>query len=56
MKIIVNKESEIPIRDQLIEQISLQIASGTLKGKEKLPSIRPWRSARHSLQHGHSGL
>ncbi len=40
MKIVVNKESEIPIRDQIIEQIGLQIASGTLKGKEKLPSIR----------------
>jgi GntR family transcriptional regulator len=40
VKITVNKESEIPIRDQLIEQIGLQIASGTLKGKEKLPSIR----------------
>jgi GntR family transcriptional regulator len=40
VKITVNKESEIPIRDQLIEQIGLQIASGTLTGKEKLPSIR----------------
>jgi DNA-binding transcriptional regulator YhcF (GntR family) len=40
VKIIVNKDSEIPLRDQLIEQIGLQIASGTLKGKEKLPSIR----------------
>lgn len=40
MKISINKESDIPIRDQLIEQIALQIASGTLKGKEKLPSIR----------------
>ena len=30
----------MPIRDQLIEQIALQIASGALKGKEKLPSIR----------------
>ncbi|HEY9788662.1 MAG TPA: GntR family transcriptional regulator [Candidatus Obscuribacterales bacterium] len=40
MKITINKESSIPIRDQLIEQIALQIASGSLKGKEKLPSIR----------------
>lgn len=40
MKISINKESAIPIRDQLIEQIALQIASGSLKGKEKLPSIR----------------
>ena len=40
MKISINKESSVPIRDQLIEQIALQIASGSLKGKEKLPSIR----------------
>lgn len=40
MKISIVKESPVPIRDQLIEQIALQIASGTLKGKEKLPSIR----------------
>lgn len=40
MKISIVKESAVPIRDQLIEQIALQIASGTLKGKEKLPSIR----------------
>jgi DNA-binding transcriptional regulator YhcF (GntR family) len=40
LKITINKESSVPVRDQLIEQIGLQIASGTLKGKEKLPSIR----------------
>lgn len=40
MKISINKDTDIPIRDQLIEQIALQIASGSLKGKEKLPSIR----------------
>ncbi|HEY9678139.1 MAG TPA: GntR family transcriptional regulator [Drouetiella sp.] len=40
MKISIVKDSPVPIRDQLIEQIALQIASGTLKGKEKLPSIR----------------
>lgn len=40
MKISINKESSVPIRDQLIEQLGLQIASGTLKGQEKLPSIR----------------
>src|SRR5215470_9965026 len=40
MKITINKDSQVPIRDQLIEQIGLQIASGGLKGKEKLPSIR----------------
>ncbi len=40
MKISINKESNVPIRDQLIEQIAVQIASGILKNKEKLPSIR----------------
>lgn len=30
----------MPIRDQLIEQIGLQIAAGLLRGEEKLPSIR----------------
>ncbi len=40
MKILINKESAIPIRDQLIEQISLQIASGSLGHEDKLPSIR----------------
>lgn len=40
VKVIINKESTVPIRDQLIEQIALQIASGSLKGQEKLPSIR----------------
>lgn len=40
MKVSINKESAVPIRDQLIEQIALQIASGALKSQEKLPSIR----------------
>lgn len=40
MKLTINKESPIPVRDQLIEQIGLQIASGLLKGQDKLPSIR----------------
>jgi DNA-binding transcriptional regulator YhcF (GntR family) len=40
VKITINKESSVPIRDQLIEQVALQIASGLLKQKEKLPSIR----------------
>jgi DNA-binding transcriptional regulator YhcF (GntR family) len=40
VKISINKESNVPIRDQLIEQIAVQIASGILKNKEKLPSIR----------------
>lgn len=40
MKISINKESSVPVRDQLVEQVSLQIASGMLTAKEKLPSIR----------------
>lgn len=40
MKIQINKESPVSIRDQLIEQISLQIASGALSHEDKLPSIR----------------
>lgn len=40
MKLSINKENPIPVRDQLIEQIGLQIASGLLKGQDKLPSIR----------------
>jgi len=40
MKFTINKESSVPIRDQLIEQLGLAIASGSLKPQEKLPSIR----------------
>jgi len=40
VKISINKDSSVPIRDQLVEQLGLQIAAGVLKGKEKLPSIR----------------
>jgi GntR family transcriptional regulator len=40
LKVSINKDSSVPIRDQLVEQISLQIASGMLTSKEKLPSIR----------------
>ena len=40
MKLTINKDSPIAVRDQLVEQIGLQIAAGLLTGKEKLPSIR----------------
>lgn len=40
IKISISKESPVSVKDQLIEQIGLQIASGTLKPKDKLPSIR----------------
>ncbi|MBX9572365.1 MAG: GntR family transcriptional regulator [Candidatus Obscuribacterales bacterium] len=40
IKLSISKDSSVPVKDQLIEQIGLQIASGTLKPKDKLPSIR----------------
>jgi GntR family transcriptional regulator len=40
MKIWISKNSEVPVRDQLIAQITLGIASGDLKIGEKLPSTR----------------
>lgn len=40
IKISISKESPVSVKDQLVEQIGLQIASGTLKAKDKLPSIR----------------
>lgn len=40
IKISITKDGPVPVKDQLIEQIGLQIASGTLKPKDKLPSIR----------------
>ena len=40
MKISINRDSEVAIRDQLVDQIGLQIASGSLKADEKLPSVR----------------
>jgi DNA-binding transcriptional regulator YhcF (GntR family) len=40
VNITVNIDSPVPLRDQLVEQIGLQIASGVLQGNDKLPSIR----------------
>lgn len=40
MKIWISKNSEVPVRDQLIAQITLGIASGDLKVGERLPSTR----------------
>jgi DNA-binding transcriptional regulator YhcF (GntR family) len=40
MELAVNEDSTVPVRDQIVEQIGLQIASGILKGNEKMPSIR----------------
>jgi GntR family transcriptional regulator len=51
LKITVMKESPVPIRDQLVEQIGLQVASGVLKSNEKLPSIRAL-AQRLGIHHG----
>lgn len=40
IKISISKDGPVPVKDQLIEQIGLQIASGVLRPKDKLPSIR----------------
>lgn len=40
IKLSINKDSSVPVRDQLIEQLGLQIASGTIRSRDKLPSIR----------------
>ena len=40
MKIWLSKNSEIPIRDQLVTQITLGIASSDLRAGDKLPSTR----------------
>ena len=40
MKLWLSKNSEVPIREQLLVQISLGIASGDLKPGDKLPSTR----------------
>lgn len=40
MKLWVSKNSEVPLRDQLVAQITLGIASTDLKNGEKLPSTR----------------
>lgn len=40
MKFWVSKNSEVPLRDQLVAQITLGIASTDLKTGEKLPSTR----------------
>ena len=40
MKIWVSKNSEVPVRDQLVAQITLGIASSDLAAGERLPSTR----------------
>lgn len=40
LNLSIYKDSSVSVRDQLIESIGLQIASGTLKAKDKLPSVR----------------
>lgn len=40
MDLRINRESEVPIRDQLREQIIFLVATTQLKPEEKLPSVR----------------
>jgi GntR family transcriptional regulator len=40
MKVFINRESPIPLHDQLVTQISLLIAAGVLAPGSRLPSVR----------------
>lgn len=40
MQISINRDSDIPIHDQLVTQFSLQIAAGLLTAGTRLPSVR----------------
>lgn len=40
MKIIIKNKSELPIYEQIEQQIKAQILDGTVKENEQLPSIR----------------
>ncbi len=40
MKIIINNSSMIPIYTQIIQQVKAQIAAGSLKENDALPSVR----------------
>jgi GntR family transcriptional regulator len=40
VKVAINRDSQVPIHDQLVQQIALQIAAGVLRPGERLPSIR----------------
>jgi DNA-binding transcriptional regulator YhcF (GntR family) len=40
VKVTINRESAIPLHDQLVQQIALLIAAGVLQPGERLPSIR----------------
>jgi GntR family transcriptional regulator len=40
MKVSINRESPIPLHDQLVTQISLLIAAGVLAPGQRLPSVR----------------
>ena len=40
MRLWISKNSEVPIREQLVTQIILGIVSNDLKAKQRLPSTR----------------
>jgi DNA-binding transcriptional regulator YhcF (GntR family) len=57
MHLWLSKNSEVPIREQLITQIRLAILSDDLKPGQKLPSTRELaRRFRIPREHGQRGL
>ncbi len=40
MKIIINSSSMVPIYEQIVDQVKVQIISGELKEDDNLPSVR----------------
>ena len=40
MKIIINNSSMVPIYEQIVDQVKVQIISGELKEDDNLPSVR----------------
>jgi GntR family transcriptional regulator len=40
VKIVLNREVEVPLRDQIVAQVELQILTGELRDGQRLPSVR----------------
>jgi DNA-binding transcriptional regulator YhcF (GntR family) len=40
VKIVLNREVGVPLRDQIVDQVELQILTGELREGERLPSVR----------------
>jgi len=45
MDIRISKESELPLRQQLAEQIVFHIATGKLQPGQRCPAFANWRAA-----------